>query len=469
MHGVIARVREAIVARRVSAQEMTQAVLDRIGQRDPALNAVLGPGHEEALDDARDLDRRLAGGEPAGPLAGVPVLVKDLEDVKGMRTTQGSVLFMDAPPAAADGLVPARLRAAGAIIAGKTNLPEFACEGYTANLLWGITRNPWALEWSPGGSSGGSAAALAAGLVPIATATDGGGSIRIPAAFCGLVGLKPSNGVVARRPIPAWIDYSTDGPFATTVEDLRLLMALESGPEPGDPNAPPLIQASPLPARLRLLAAPRLEAGPALDASLTATFEAAVASASLAFGVEVERVDASTLQAPGSAGDDWFVVCSTEHVHHLGRSFVAANLDRMHPSARAFMEFGLVVSVDDYLSARRRRFEYVRALDEMLGDDGVLLTPTVAAAGFLADGRLSPQDEPWSVPGHVYNTGLANMTGNPALSVPAGVSANGVPFGLQIIGPRFRDSWLLELAARFEERQPWPRTAPGYDSFDSGL
>src|SRR5256885_10626922 len=132
-----------------------RSALDRIGQRDEQLNAVVGLRAEQALSEARELDRRLAAGESAGPLAGVPVLVKDLEDVVGMRTTQGSVLFQDAPLAVADGNVPARLKAAGAIVAGKTNLPEFACEGYTANLLFGITRNPWAPDWTPGGSSGG--------------------------------------------------------------------------------------------------------------------------------------------------------------------------------------------------------------------------------------------------------------------------------------------------------------------------
>src|SRR6266540_3970054 len=162
-----------------------------------------------------------------------------VEDVEGMPTTFGSLLFKDAPPASADGLVTGRLRAAGAIVVGKTNLPEFAAQGYTTNSLFGVTRNPWALRWSPGGSSGGSGAALAAGMVPLATATDGGGSIRIPAALCGLAGIKPSGGLIGRRPIPDWIDLSTDGPLATSIEDLRLLLALEAGPVVGDPTALP--------------------------------------------------------------------------------------------------------------------------------------------------------------------------------------------------------------------------------------
>src|SRR5581483_10136377 len=153
----------------------------------------------------------------------------------------------------------------------------------------------------------------------------------------------------------------------------------------------------------------------------------------------------------------------------LGRDFVKANHDKMHPSAQAFMGFGLTVSVDDYLAARRRRFALASALDELMGADALLLTMTVIAEGFLADGRLTPEDDQWSLPAHVYNTNIPNMTGNPGLILPAGRSANGVPFGLQVIGPRFRDAWLLELAGRWEEQKPWPRTAPGHDSFETAL
>src|ERR1700730_7483704 len=237
--GVISGVRDAIASRAVSTVEVVTAALERIERSNPALNAVVALRAEEALAEARSADRAHQAGQSGGPLEGVPVLVKDLEDVAGMKTTQGSVLFADSAPAQVDGLVPARLRAAGAIVVGKTNLPEFACEGFTTNLLYGTTRNPWALDWTPGGSSGGSAAAPAAGMGPIAPATDGGGSIRIPAAFCGLVGIKPTNGVVGRRPIPDWIDMSTDGPFATTVADLRVLLAVERGPVAGDPTALP--------------------------------------------------------------------------------------------------------------------------------------------------------------------------------------------------------------------------------------
>ena len=184
-------------------------------------------------------------------------------------------------------------------------------------------------------------------MVPIATATDGGGSIRIPAAFCGLVGIKPTNGVIGRRPIPDWIDFSTDGPFTTTVADLRLLLSVESGPVWGDPTALPM----PFPAAVkrpsRMYAAPRLSGVGPLPHPVAAAFEAALDAAGEAFGIEIERLETDGLWPDGGPMDEWVVLASVEHAHRMGREFVRANLDRMHPSAHSFMEFGLGVSIDD--------------------------------------------------------------------------------------------------------------------------
>jgi Asp-tRNA(Asn)/Glu-tRNA(Gln) amidotransferase A subunit family amidase len=237
---MIGEVARLVRERQVSCVELVDRSLRLIEAGNPALGAVVALRAEQALSEADAQDRRLARGEVLGPLAGVPLLVKDLEDVAGMVTTQGSLVYADSPPAAVDGLVPGRLRAAGAVVVGKTNLPECAFEAYTANRLFGATRNPWDHRYSPGGSSGGSAAALSAGMVPLATATDGGGSARIPASFCGLVGLKPTNGIVGRSPVPSWMDLSTDGPMGHSVADLRLLLGLEKGPVVGDPSALPL-------------------------------------------------------------------------------------------------------------------------------------------------------------------------------------------------------------------------------------
>ncbi|HSN06115.1 MAG TPA: amidase, partial [Candidatus Angelobacter sp.] len=237
--GAIRGTVEAVAAGRVSAVAAVEEALRRIRERDIALGAVVALRADAALAEAAELDARRAAGEAPGPLHGVPVLVKDLEDVAGMPTRKGSRLLVGASPATADEVVPALLRRAGAVVVGKTNLPEFAIEGFTDNLLDGLTRNPWNPAMTPGGSSGGSAAALAAGMVPIATATDGGGSVRIPAGLCGLVGLKPTHGAVGRWPAADWIDLSTYGPMATTVDDVRLLLCLMVGRVDGDPSSAP--------------------------------------------------------------------------------------------------------------------------------------------------------------------------------------------------------------------------------------
>jgi Asp-tRNA(Asn)/Glu-tRNA(Gln) amidotransferase A subunit family amidase len=463
--GRLTRLADRVAARDVAARDLVRTALERIETLDPALNAVVGLRADEALDEARALDERLSRGERAGPLAGLPVLVKDVTDVIGMRTTFGSLLFADAPLASEDGLVPRRLRAAGAIIIGKTNTPEFATQGYTANRLFGATRNPWNRDASPGGSSGGSAAALAAGMVPIATAADGGGSIRIPAAWSGLVGLKPTNGVIGRDPVPDWIDLSTDGPIAAEVDDVRLLLDVMAGPTPGDPTAlpaPPGLTRSP--AR-RLFAVPRwVDWGP-LPPEVADLFELALRRAEEVFGLPIELMEPGRLFPQGNLDADWFSIAGPEHAHRLGRALIEARAGDLHPATRGFLEEGLRVPFETYLDARRRRFEYVRALDELLGDDGAILSPVMAIAGCPADGVI-PGEDP-GLPPDIYVTPAQNLTGHPAMSIPAGRSGNGVPFGLQVTAPRFRDAMLLDLAQTWERERPWPLVADGYEPFDT--
>jgi Asp-tRNA(Asn)/Glu-tRNA(Gln) amidotransferase A subunit family amidase len=449
----------AVRGGRPSAADLVQMSFERIDRLDPPLNAVIRL-REAALDDARAMDERIEQGEDPGPLAGLPLLVKDMEDVVGMPTTYGSRTFADAPAATADGLVPRRLRAAGAIIVGKTNQPEFAFAGFTTNTLYGTTTNPWGTEWSPGGSSGGSAAALAAGMAAIATATDGGGSIRIPAAFCGLAGFKPTNGVIGREPIPEWIDLSTFGPFATSIADLRLLLSIEAGPVPGDPSALPF----PLPMRdglpSRALAIHRFEGTHPLPDGVAARFEGALASVERDLGMPVEPLEPGSIFTHGSTGDDWFTLCAVEHLHGLGRDFVEEHMDVFSSNFRTTMAYALKIDPDEYMTARRRRFDHVRDLDLLLGDDTVLLTPTMCVEGFHPEGTGPDREQ-----ADAYNTGETNITGHPSLSVPAGRCPNGIPFGLQFTGPRFRDDLVLNLGAAWETANPWPLAAPGYEPF----
>jgi Asp-tRNA(Asn)/Glu-tRNA(Gln) amidotransferase A subunit family amidase len=452
----------AVRDRRVRAEELARESLDRIERLNGPLNAVIRV-REAALEDARALDERVDRGEDPGPLAGVPLLVKDMEDVTGIPTTYGSRVFADALPATRDALIPRRLRAAGAIVVGKTNQPEFAFSGYTDNLLYGPTRNPWGTEWSPGGSSGGSGAAMAAGMAPIATATDGGGSIRIPAAFCGLAGLKPTNGVIGREPIPDWIDLSTFGPLATSIDDLRLLLSVEAGPVPGDPTALP----APLPMRdqlpRRVVASPRLVDWGPLPDGVRASFDAALASIERDLGLPVEHIEPARIFRTGNPNEDWYTTCATEHVLRFGWAFCEEHEKEFGPEFRGIVNDVRKVSIEDYLAVRRRRFAYARELDELLGADAVLVTPTMAIEGFRPDGTVPPPD---SVSGFgVYNTDPQNITGHPAISVPAGVSANGIPFGISFTAPRFRDDMALAVGAAWERANPWPLVAPGYEPF----
>jgi Asp-tRNA(Asn)/Glu-tRNA(Gln) amidotransferase A subunit family amidase len=455
----------AVRGRRVSAEELVRMSLERIERLNPPLNAVISV-REQAVDEARRLDERIGSGDDPGPLAGIPMLVKDMEDVEGVPSTYGSLVFAEAPAAVADGLIPRRLKAAGAIVVGKTNQPEFAFAGFTDNLLYGATRNPWNAEASPGGSSGGSAAAMAAGMAPLATATDGGGSIRIPAAWSGLVGLKPTNGVIGREPTPDWIDLSTFGPLAHTVGDARLLLDIEAGPVPGDPSALPYPFPMPGGMPARAIAAPRLvDFGP-LPAPVGGLFDAAVDAVERDVGLPVERIEPSRIFRAGNVSDDWLVTCALEHVHRFGWDFCEANLERFSAVFRGIVEFARKTPLDDYMAARRRRFEYVRELDLLLGDDAVLLSPTNCLAWIRANG-IDPKTGETGDGADSFNTDPQNVTGHPAISVPAGVSPQGVPFGLEITAPRFRDDMALTVAEAWERTNPWPLAAPGYEPFEA--
>jgi Asp-tRNA(Asn)/Glu-tRNA(Gln) amidotransferase A subunit family amidase len=451
----------AVRERRTTAEALVAEALGRIERLDGPINAVVRTSGDGAFAEAAAIDARIAGGEDPGPLAGLPLLVKDNEDAAGLPTTFGSLLFEHASPAGDDCVAVARLRAAGAVVVGKTNLPEFAFEGFTSNRLFGDTRCPWALDWSPGGSSGGSGAALAAGMVPLATGTDGGGSIRIPAAFCGLVGLKPTSGLIGRDPIPSWIDLSTKGPLATSVADAALLLEALRGPAPGDPTALPAWTPRGDAWPTRILATTRMvDYGPLPD-PIGALFDSAVAALEEATGIAIERVEPPL---PEFIDEDWFTTVAVEELTWIGREVVAERAADLTPYLRHALELAATITADDYLAARRRRFGFTKSVDRLLGADTMLVCPTMCVEGFFADGR-SPGVEHVGSPASAYNTQAANITGHPALSVPAGTAPNGVPFGLQLTGPRFADDMVLAVGAAWEASRPWPATAPGFTPF----
>jgi Asp-tRNA(Asn)/Glu-tRNA(Gln) amidotransferase A subunit family amidase len=443
----------AVRARTVAARELVDLAMDRIDRLDGQLGAVVALRADRARAEAKAIDERVTAGGDPGPLAGIPCLIKDIEDLEGMPTTHGSLLFRDAPPAAEDGLMASRLRAAGAIPVGKANTPEFAAQGFTANRLFGATGNPWAPDWSPGGSSGGSGAAIAAGMVPIATATDTGGSVRIPGAFCGLAGLKPTNGLIA-DPALYWPDLTTCGPLAVSIDDLRLLMEVEAGGIELRRDGPPT----------RVVALPRCHPWGPLPEEIDALFRAALTSVEADLGIPVEPVEPEDAFRSGNPDTDWAVWTAPELVDWLGRQRAASSLDLLHPVTRRFVEKGLRTGEEDYRAVRARAGAYRREVDALLGDDAVIASPTLTVTGWLAEGRM-PGAEDLGTGADVYNTNLQNETGHPSITVPAGRSSSGVPFGLQFTGPRFADAMLLDLAERWERVRPWPAAAEGYEPF----
>jgi Asp-tRNA(Asn)/Glu-tRNA(Gln) amidotransferase A subunit family amidase len=449
---MLAELAAAVRDKRLDPVELVRESLRRIEASQEAVNAVTELRAEEALAEAESHPRD-------GALAGLPLLVKDMARCKGMRTTMGSPLFASAPVDEVDDTVVARLKDAGAIVVGRTNAPAFGHAAFTSNSLFGATRNPWNLERSPGGSSGGSGAALAAGLVPLATTSDGGGSVRIPASCCGLVGYKPSMGAIGRNVLPRWISFSTQGATGRTVADVVLEASVTLGPAVGDFLSLPRAGVALEPMRpARVLACRTFRAD--VDPVIEAAFEEALAALSGA-GMTVERV--ASPSEPG-VGLDWLTISAAE----LAQSLEAERdqWDTFEPSLAFQLQYGSQVTASQYIASTRRRHEISARFDSLLGDDAVLVVPTVNVQSWPPEGPLptsagSVVDDP-SV---AVNTVDLNFTGHPAVSVPLGLDDSGVPFGLQVVAPRFFDGLALGLAEALEQVRPWPAVAPGYEPY----
>jgi len=453
----------AVRAGEVSARELVEDSIDRIDRGDGALNTFVHLDPDGALAAADRIDGARRRGEPLGPLAGVPFGVKDLEDCAGMPTTRGSRWYADGPPASSDDLHVGRFRSAGAVPVGKTATPEFGAWGYTASPLLGVTRNPWDPTRTPGGSSGGTAAAVSAGFVPFGTASDGGGSIRGPAASCGLPGLKPTYGRVPSFGTTRLAQNAVNFALATTVSDTALLLDVAAGPDPRDRTSHP-------PTGIRYT-----DAVEQLDVTgLRATW-----STDLGFVVvdpEVEQlaraaaerlVTAAALE--GTDTDVQFDDYILTYVFVEGADqFVglptgwADRLDELDPlvvdSWRSSTQVTLVSAAR--VEERRRLLEYRVA--ELFERTDVLLTPTNACPPFAAGGPM-----PEEIGGRQCHAGhaalltmLANLANLPAISLPAGRTSDGLPVGLMVTAPRHREDLCLRLARIWEQTNPWPRCAP---------
>lgn len=455
----------------VSARALVEACATKISQNNGELNAVVATRFDLARQEADAIDLLDTPAKQRLPLCGLPVLVKDIDDVAGMQTTHGSLRHADAQPAPRTARIPSLLQQAGAIIVGKTNTSEFAFEGYSSNPLFGSTANPWGQQWSPGGSSGGSAAAICAGLGAIATGTDCGGSVRIPASLCGLFGFKPSNGVIGRDPVPAWLDLHTDGVMTQSVADARLLMRVMAGPTHGDNSGfrteiemdfenPRHLET----ASLRLLAIPRLTGAGGLPPAIAEHYERQLVRFQTLVNVPVEHPDITELQCLAHTWeDDWYTIIAVEQAQFLGQQLIAEHAHRFDSLFGQMMEAGLAVTAGEYIAARRRCFEARKTFDQLLEPGTILLCPTVVTQGYGPRGHMS--DGTRGSPHGMAQTVPANLTGHPAASIPAGQLANGLPFGIHAMAARGHDNSLLQFASAIEAGAPWPLCAPGYAPF----
>lgn len=450
---------EAVRRRQVAARELVSHSLERIEALDPRVNAFVAIDADRALADAAALDDRLAAGSVDAtelaatlPLAGIPIGVKDLEDAVGLPTTKGSALQADGPPAERDSVLVARLRAAGCIVVGKTNTPEHGFTGDTFNRPFGATRNPWDLERSPGGSSGGSAAAIAAGMVPLATGSDGGGSIRIPSALCGLSGLKPSQGRVPTggRTPPGSGLFSCVGPMARRVADVAHALGPAVGPDPSDPfSLPPphepwhdVLAGAGVPARV--VWAPDM--GWDVDPEVRRVTGAAVERLAAA-GTDVVEVERVFTEDPTLA---WW---------NLWTAYMLRLFDDVRGTERWELVTPALRDMVDYAASHVGPADVARSVDaihvanhdlvQVLEQAPLLLCPTTAGRTPRSErqGTIGGEETPF----WVRFTYPLNLTRNPAGTVCAGFDEDGLPVGLQVVGPQHGDLAVLRCLAALED------------------
>ena len=451
-------------ARRLSPLEVLKAVFARIDRVNPQVNAVVTLARDSALWEARRATASLKRRGTLPPLFGIPVGIKDVTQTRGLRTTFGSKLYEDHVPEE-DALVVDRLRAAGAIIVGKTNTPEFAFGPNTTNSVFGATRNPWDLSRTSGGSSGGSAAGLATGMFPMAEGTDLGGSLRGPAAFCGVVGFRTTPGLIPRFPSAlAWDTYSVEGPMARSVADTALMLSVMAGSDDRAPisydcDTADFLKAAKTPSvrGWRIAWTPDLGGLVRIDKEVRTVFDRAIQ----VFADAGARVEAA---CPDMSDVPEIVRLSR------GMLMVARHADKL-PEHRAILQEGLVENTEQGLALttreaaqaellRTRQWHRVR---EFLLEREVWVTPTMATPAFPVEHPhvVEIDGEPvGKAMARSFLTYAFSVLGLPAISIPCGFTSGGLPVGLQIVGKRRGEATVLRAAAAFEAAQPWAHVLP---------
>lgn len=455
----------AIRAKQLSAREALDAQLEQISAVNPQINAVvtLDPEGAHALATAADQRTAAAAGDSLPPLHGLPMTHKDTHNTRGMRTTQGSVLFRDSVPDA-DDLIIARLKAAGAVTTGKSNVPEFAAGSHTFNEVFGTTTNPYAPDLSAGGSSGGAAAALGARIQAISDGSDMGGSLRIPASFCNVVGFRPTAGVVPTWPSrDLWSWLARSGPMARDVADIALMLTAVAGPGPGPavlPSLSPETFAQPLERDLtgmRIGWTPDFGLGIPVEKEVLRVLEAQL-------GV-FEELGARVEQATPDLQDADLVfrnVRALEFVQTLG-DLVRDHPESIKPEIRWNVEQGQQLTGQDIAATAAARTRLALKVHEFFGGYDVLLAPAAQVLPFDARQRYPETINGQALPTYLdwmRSACVISATGLPALSMPAGFSAEGLPVGLQMVMNHGQDFQLLQVARAFEQATGYARRAP---------
>lgn len=456
---------EQVRAGKLSARELVGHALTRIDALNGEINAFVAVDGEAALETASAIDEAVVRGDDPGPLAGIPIGVKDLEDVAGFRTTHGSAGWAESPPAEHHSLLVERLVAAGCVVVGKTNTPELGWKAQTDNVLFGATRNPWDRARTPGGSSGGSAAAVAAGMVPLATGSDGGGSIRIPSALCGLSGLKPSLGRVPSGgpQAPDWPDLSTRGPMARTTAEVAAALDAVIGPDPSDLRALPM----PEPSWVGALDQPHVPISVAwsptlgyatVDTEVREICDRAISVLSDS-GARIIEIDSVFPEDPVGI---WMTLTSAYQARTAAHLRDTTAWQRLDPGLLAVIEIGEQVTGPQFVKAIDDCHRLNLRLIQLFHDCRLLVTPTVASVAPLLGEPGLINGEPdlnW-----VRFTYPFNLTRSPAGTVCAGFSSSGLPVGLQLIGPQHADLVVLRAMAALEQAMELDPVAPSATS-----
>ena len=450
----LAQASDRIRARDITATELVKACLARIDTYNPKVNAFITVMRESALAEAATLDAEQRAGKLRGPLHGIPIALKDNIDTAGVRTTAASAVFDDRVPAE-DAEVARRLKAAGAIVIGKTNLHEFAMGGTSATSYYGPVRNPWALERNPGGSSGGSAAAIAAALAFGALGTDTGGSIRTPSSYCSIVGLKPTYGLVSIRGIIP-LTYSLDhcGPMTRTVRDAAIMLNVLAGYDRLDIGsvehaAEDYTKAMDQPVSGFRIGIPRAPFFDKVDADVAKAIEEAMKV------IEKMTRGMKDVMLPSTRD---IVLAGETYAYH--EEFISKTPGRYMIPTRRSLQNSANAKAADYVRGRWKLDLLRRTIDDSFRDIDLVVLPTRRYTPRTVDAAIKREESDRPLNPELENTGAFNNYGIPAISVPCGFTSNELPVGLMIAGPRFSEAKVLALANAFERATSWHTRKP---------